>query len=217
MPALEQKKKLAEFSKYRDMKLYSNIALLFSYPSGSYDVIVNDLTSETEIYGKEASDTFIPVAEHFTRSTLSDLQEYYIRTFDVNATCYLDIGYVLFGEESKRGQFLLNMKSEQLKVNNDCGTEFADHLPNVLTLMPLIEDALFREELAVTILIPALKIMIENFKTGENIYKNMLSILVNILETDYKNSAFVPFEIITKELDCLSNYSCGKENACTKK
>ena len=199
------------------MNVYSDIARLFCYPKENYDVLINDLSSQIEVYGINAVNLFIPVAEHFVTNSLSELQEYYIRTFDVNATCYLDIGYVLFGEESKRGQFLLNMKSEQQKVNNDCGTEFADHLPNILTLMPLLEDALFREELAVTILAPALKLMSDNFKSTDNSYKNLIDILIIILETDYKNSSFLPYEIKTKELDCLSHYSCGKENAYTRK
>ncbi|MDP3432720.1 MAG: hypothetical protein Q8T04_07130, partial [Bacteroidota bacterium] len=121
------------------MQIYKNIAHLFNYPGGDYRQVVEKLISELQEYGQSAADDFQPVARHFTSNPISELQEYYIRTFDVNAACYLDIGYVLFGEESKRGQFLLNMKSEQLKAENECGTEFADHLPNVLTLLPKLE------------------------------------------------------------------------------
>ncbi len=193
------------------MKIYTHIAQLLNYPNGNYDKIVAQIRSELNEYGDEAVVGFSPVAIHFTLKPIAELQEYYIRTFDVNAFCYLDIGYVLFGEESKRGQFLLHMKSEQLKANNDCGTEFPDHLPNMLTLLPKIKDEIFREDLIVTMLLPALKHMLENFRTEENSYRNLLKILITVLETNYKDSEFVPYKINQKEIECAGAYSCGMD------
>ncbi len=193
------------------MKIYNQIAALFSYPKIEFQLVTVQLAAEFESYGQAAVDDFLPVASHFTSKQTSELQEYYIRTFDVNAACYLDIGYVLFGEESKRGQFLLNMKNEQLKAENDCGTEFADHLPNVLTLLPKIQDNIFREELVVSMLLPALKHMLENFRTEDNIYKILLKLLIQILETDFADSQFVPYQINQHEIDCAGAYSCGMD------
>lgn len=193
------------------MEIYTHIAQLFNYPGGDNLMAVEQLHLELPEYGESVVDYFLPVARHFTSSPVSKLQEYYIRTFDVNAACYLDVGYVLFGEESKRGQFLLNMKNEQLKANNDCGTEFADHLPNVLTLLSKIDDKLFREELVVTMLLPALKHMLGNFRTEENNYRNLLKILVELLETDFKDTSFEPYQINQKEIECAGAYSCGMD------
>lgn len=193
------------------MNIYTHIARLFSYPTSDFHSNTAQLAVEFLEYGQSAVDDFLPVARHFTSNQISELQEYYIRTFDVNAACYLDIGYVLFGEESKRGQFLLNMKNEQMKAENDCGTEFADHLPNVLTLLPKIEDKLFREELIVSMLLPALKHMLENFRTDENSYKGLLKLLVLVLESDFKDSVFVPYQINQHEIECAGAYSCGMD------
>jgi nitrate reductase assembly molybdenum cofactor insertion protein NarJ len=193
------------------MKIYTHIAHLFSYPTIDFHPVTAQLMVEFQEYGLSAADDFLPVVRHFTSNPTSELQEYYIRTFDVNAACYLDIGYVLFGEESKRGQFLLNMKSEQLKAGNDCGTEFADHLPNILTLLPKMEDHLFREELAVTMVLPALRHMLENFRTEENSYKKLLKLLVRVLETDFNDSEFVPYQINEREIECAGVYSCGMD------
>jgi nitrate reductase molybdenum cofactor assembly chaperone len=193
------------------MEIYSYIAQLFNYPNGDYLETVEQLQTELKKYGESHVDEFISVASHFTSNPISELQEYYIHTFDVNASCYLDVGYVLFGEESKRGQFLLNMKSEQLKANNDCGTEFPDHLPNVLTLLPKIEDHLFTEELVVTMLLPALKQMFGNFSKEDNNYRYLLKILIDLLETDFKDSSFEPYQINQKEIACAGAYSCGME------
>jgi len=193
------------------MKIYTHIAQLFTYPNSDFLSATEQLAVEFQEYGQSAVNDFLPVSQHFTSNPTSELQEYYIRTFDVNAACYLDIGYVLFGEESKRGQFLLNMKSEQLKAKNDCGTEFADHLPNVLTLIPKLEDGLFREELVVAMLLPALRHMLENFRTEENSYKSLLKLLVMVLETNFKDSVFVPYQINQREIECAGVYSCGMD------
>jgi nitrate reductase assembly molybdenum cofactor insertion protein NarJ len=193
------------------MNIYKHIAAIFSYPIQDFQAVTTQLAAEFENYGQSAVDDFLPVARHFTSNSTAELQEYYIRTFDVNASCYLDIGYVLFGEESKRGQFLLNMRSEQQKAANDCGTEFADHLPNVLTLLPKIQDENFREELVVCMLLPALKHMLENFRTEENIYRILLKLLVFVLETDFRDSGFVPYQINQHEIDCAGAYSCGMD------
>lgn len=193
------------------INIYTHIARLFSYPTSDFHSTTAQLAVEFLEYGQSAVDDFLPVARHFTSNQISELQEYYIRTFDVNAACYLDIGYVLFGEESKRGQFLLNMKNEQLKAENDCGTEFADHLPNVLTLLPKIQDNIFREELVVSMLLPALKHMLENFRTEENSYKGLLKLLILALESDFKDSVFVPYQINQHEIECAGAYSCGMD------
>jgi nitrate reductase assembly molybdenum cofactor insertion protein NarJ len=193
------------------MQIYPLASRLFTYPSGDYQDVISQFGAALNPYGEGVLDGFRLIDRHFTGLPVSELQEYYIRTFDVNADCYLDIGYVLFGEESKRGQFLLNMKSEQLKANNPCGTEFADHLPNVLTLLPKMEDPLIREELVVALLVPALKHMAGNFRTGENTYLQLLNILIHVLETDYSGSLFEPFTINQEEIECASAYSCGME------
>lgn len=193
------------------MRAYSDFAKLFSYPIGDFEQEVEDLKNSLEKYGSDAVESFSLLATHFTTNQLSELQEYYIRTFDVNAFCYLDIGYVLFGEESKRGQFLLNMKSEQLKANNDCGVEFADHLPNMLTLLPKMEDLLFREELVITMMMPALKHMLDNFRTDDNYYKHLLILLVKVLEADFSNADFKPYTINQKEIENTGVYACGMD------
>jgi nitrate reductase assembly molybdenum cofactor insertion protein NarJ len=192
------------------MSIYNHLAKLFSYPDGTQKDVIDELLESLGTYSGTA-EKFAPVATHFSTQPVSELQEYYIRTFDVNAACYLDIGYVLFGEESKRGQFLLYMRSEQKMANNDCGTEFADHLPNVLTLLPKMEDAVLREELVVTLVLPSLKHMLNNFRTETNIYRILLEILSQILQEDFSGSAFEPYQINQKEIECQGIYSCGMD------
>lgn len=92
-----------------------------------------------------------------------DLQELYTRTFDVQALTTLGVGYVLFGDDYKRGALLSNLNREHNDADNDCRGELADHLPNVLRLIPKLKDQNLVDELVEHILVPALMLMIREF------------------------------------------------------
>ena len=145
-----------------DFKHYTIIANLFRYPT---EKLLDDaLETISVLSGKypEQAEVVKSFIENFSPLTLHQKQEYYIKTFDIQAVCFLDIGYVLFGEDYKRGDFLVQMKQEQREAQNDCGVELSDHLPNVLTLLSKTREK-FAEELIATICIPALDEMINKF------------------------------------------------------
>lgn len=97
-------------------------------------------------------------------------EEIYTRTFDVQAITTLDVGYVLFGDDYKRGELLVNLNKEHTKAGNDCATELADHLPNLLRLLDKVNNKDFKDDLIYLIIKPALKKIINEFK-NRNIEK----------------------------------------------
>ena len=113
--------------------------------------------------------------EHFLdampENTL-DLQELHTRTFDVQSLTTLDIGYVLFGDDYKRGALLSNLNQEHHRAENDCRGELADYLPNLLRLIPKLRDEELLDELVEQILVPALMLMIREFDTERIARKN---------------------------------------------
>jgi nitrate reductase assembly molybdenum cofactor insertion protein NarJ len=109
-----------------------------------------------------------------------------LKTFDVQAICYLDIGYVLFGEDYKRAQLLVNLQNEHQKAGIDCGTELGDHLPNVLSLLSKTDDPDFAEELGFIVTTPAIRFMLIKFKDiKNNYYKVLLEVLYAFLQRDF--------------------------------
>ena len=151
-----------------------------------------------------------PFIKHLRDNPLAFQQEYYISTFDVQALCFLDVGYVLFGEDYKRGNFLVHMKREQEKAANDCGCEMPDHLPNILTLIPKLEDREFAEELVVSLLIPAIQEMIVKFGSNKNLYRDLLELLAAIMEMDFPGSKFERFKFVTQgKTDLLNGRPMG--------
>jgi nitrate reductase assembly molybdenum cofactor insertion protein NarJ len=93
------------------------------------------------------------------------MQELFTRSFDVQAATTLDIGYVLFGDDYKRGILLANLNREHRNASIDTGTELGDYIPNLLRLMAVIEDEEVLHDLAYAILGPALLEMIGEFST----------------------------------------------------
>lgn len=191
------------------MIIYQHIAALFQYPGLPVEKNCAFIQDYLIKHQPQEAEVFQTIALHFTNKTLSEQQEYYIRTFDVNATCYLDIGYVIFGEDTKRGQMLLEMKREQDLAGNDCGTEFADHLPNVLNLLPKISDTEFCRELTMSLLMPAIKVMVENFKTENNIYKLLLNLLQDLLLHKYPDVSYEVIEQLSFKNTCYEHHGCS--------
>ena len=101
-----------------------------------------------------------------------DQQELHTRTFDVQSLTTLDVGYVLFGDDYKRGALLSSLNQEHQRASNDCGGELADYLPNLLRLIPKLEDREVRDELVEQILVPAVMLMIREFDPARIEKKN---------------------------------------------
>jgi nitrate reductase assembly molybdenum cofactor insertion protein NarJ len=150
---------------------YSHVAELFDFPGPEFAARGRALSGLLrENYPAAAIEV-----EHFLDAipdkTL-DLQELHTRTFDVQSLTTLDIGYVLFGDDYKRGALLSNLRREHAQAENDCGGELADHLPNLLRLIPKLKDQNLLDELVRQILVPALMLMIREFDAGRIEKKN---------------------------------------------
>lgn len=192
---------------------YQLLSKLFEYPT-------DELVSSAKLCRYLISDHYPQTLQIFDRfftwvldTPLHEMEEVYTKTFHIQAICYLDLGFVIFGEDYKRGEFLVNMKSEQLNANNDCGDELPDNLANVLTLLPKMKDDSLRDEMAVRVIIPALKKMLAEFESSRiklktkvlrkkhkaillegvkngNIYQNLLNTLLEIFEEDFGEVCF---------------------------
>ena len=192
------------------MEIYKYIADLFRYPT------VETLKSIQRVQAILAekdivlASKFEPFVEFHADTQMTRLEEHYIKTFDVQATCHLDIGYIVFGDDSKRGRFLYHMKEEQENAANDCGTDLADFLPNVLTLLSKTDNRELSEELTVSCLLPSLLKMNQKLESENSIFNIPLEILISLLKMDFNNSEYEAVKIGTKEKpNFLNHYVTG--------
>ncbi|HSE32303.1 MAG TPA: hypothetical protein VLA93_12100, partial [Pyrinomonadaceae bacterium] len=87
----------------KELSIYVDLADLFEYPE-------SNLARQIAVDGNtDLSESFTNFRAGIENFSLSNLQELYTRTFDLNPACALEIGYHLFGENYKRGEFLANL------------------------------------------------------------------------------------------------------------
>ena len=213
---------------------YRLIASLFEYPDAGYPDRVRQIKAFLDGHYPTAAAELGRFLDYLPADDLVAMQELYTRSFDVQAIATLDIGYVLFGDDYKRGELLANLNREHIAAKNDCGTELADHLPNILRLMSSLRDKELIEELAYAIVGPALLEMIGEFasdrleKKNESyrkhyktlietpavrveavtLYKLALKSLYEVLKQDFLRIETMPLK---RESDFLG--SVGRENA----
>ena len=153
---------------------YRILAPLFEYPDADFPGKVKEIFDHLNGRYSDAAAELGRFFELLPCDDLQAMQELFTRSFDVQAATTLDIGYVLFGDDYKRGILLANLNREHRKASIDTGTELADYIPNLLRLMAVIEDEEVLQDLAYAILGPALLEMIAEFST-ERIEKRDIS------------------------------------------
>lgn len=158
--------------KIKNLNHYSLISRLIDYPQIGFAEEVKDIQIFLDENYPEIAATLQSFTDLVAEVRIDEIQELHTRSFEVQAITTLDLGYLLFGDDYKRAELLVNLNREHQQTDNDCGTELSDHLPNVLRLLPRLEDEELRDELVKKLICPGLKKMIREFNPGNLKKKN---------------------------------------------
>lgn len=165
----------------RNLTHYQSLAALFDYPEVDYPAQVQKAYALlADRYPQAAAElqTFVEAVasggQLYTEEALDEIQEIFTRSFDVQAITTLGVGYVMFGDDYKRGELFVNLSREYADIGIDCGTELADHLPTVLRLIARWQDEDLVVELVEELLHPALHRMIAEFGSQRCEQRNKL-------------------------------------------
>jgi nitrate reductase molybdenum cofactor assembly chaperone len=163
------------------------LSRLLSYPDENYDTLVELLYLLVQNDLPEAAQGISKFGQFVEQCGKYELEENYTRTFDVNPSCALEIGWHLFGEDYMRGQFLVRMREELAKYKIPESTELPDHLTHVLAVvasMPEDEAHQFTH----SCVFPALHKMQASLDKNESPYRYLIRCLVLVLEHLFGNS-----------------------------
>ena len=183
---------------------YNKISNLFVFPQ--HDNYVSNV-KDVQQYLNETLPDIGKMLQPFTDVIGSvskyELEDLYLRTFEVQSITTLDIGYVVFGDDYKRGELLVNLNKEHKTYGIDCGNELADNLSNVLKLISVIEDVELLDDLINKIVAPALTTMIQGFgedqiAAKEKVYIKHHKTLLDKHEsfTIYKHALFALYKAL---------------------
>lgn len=152
------------------LRHYEELAPLFEYPDAEYRGRVWSAHASLASAYPGAADRLVSLAAALpggpgalAPAALAELQEIYTRSFDVQAITTLSVGYLVFGDDYKRGELLANLNREEHDAGVDPGVELPDHLPNVLRLMARWSEQELVAELVEEIVRPAVQRMIAEF------------------------------------------------------
>ena len=88
------------------------IAELFEYPAAGYREHLESAAASIARTDAAAAEHVQAFADAVRGRSLSEMEELYIQTFDLNPDACLDIGWHLFGEDYARGEFLVKLRQE---------------------------------------------------------------------------------------------------------
>jgi nitrate reductase molybdenum cofactor assembly chaperone len=152
---------------------YEAFAALFDYPDADYAAKVWAAQRKVAGHCPEAA-AALEVFAATLPDRVTEIQEIFTRSFDVQAITTLSVGYLLFGDDYKRGELLANLNREHRTAGVDCGRELSDHLPNVLRLMARWSDRELVTELVQEVVRPAVERMVAEFGPARMEQRNSL-------------------------------------------
>ena len=118
---------------------YASLARMLDYPKG-VEGIVDDCDSVCRILQTiNIESPLEPFGRFVETSALARLQEEYVATFDFNPTVALYLGHHLFGDNRKKGTYLVRLKQEFGRFGfTPSGNELPDHLPLLLGFLAFL-------------------------------------------------------------------------------
>jgi nitrate reductase molybdenum cofactor assembly chaperone len=190
---------------------YVRLADMFTYPDANFAreaLEIQEFLDETCV---EAGEELREFTEYAKQASRAELEELFTRSFDVQAVTTLDLGYVLFGDDYKRGELLVKLNAEHNEAGVDCGTELSDHLPNMLKLLNAMQKPELREELVNKIIAPALRKIISEFAPDKvekknAVYEKNLKTLIERSEqygTIYQKPLRALFTVMERDFDII--------------
>ena len=111
---------------------YDSLARMLDYPAGKDEMLADHGNAGRFLRKSEIESPLEPFGRFVETSALARLQEEYVATFDFNPVVALYLGHHLFGDNRKKGAYLIRLKQEFGRHDfAPSGPELPDHLPQI--------------------------------------------------------------------------------------
>jgi len=155
------------------METCDGLARLLEYPGEGYIETTLRCLETMRLADAEAASCLEAFAGTVRNLSTEQLQELFIQTFDLNPACVLEVGWQLFGDDYKRGEFLVRMREELRAHELAESGELPDHLTHVLRLVARME-AEEAGAFASLFVLPAVEKMLAGLSGKHNPFENIL-------------------------------------------
>ena len=171
-----------------ETELLYSLASVLEYPTEDWYGTLERCKALSLLADRAGNEHFAEFCREIHELPLVELQELYTRNFDLNPVCALEVGYHLFGEDYKRGEFLARLRESENPYELGQAMQLPDFLPVVLRLMCKLDDAEERAGMIGYCLIPALNKMTEAFAKKTNPYGHVIRFVLETLKQIAENS-----------------------------
>jgi nitrate reductase delta subunit len=114
-------------------ELYTSLARMLDYAQEKKSLLSALGVAQGYLVDERLACSLAAFGEFVTTSTLAEIQEEYVATFDFNPSVAPYLGHHLFGDNQKKGEYLIALKGEyRLHGYTPLGNELPDHLPLIL-------------------------------------------------------------------------------------
>ena len=119
--------------------LYASLARMLDYPHEK-ESLLSALGVVRDCLGNERPGCSLTLFGEFVAGhALAEIQEEYVATFDFNPTVAPYLGHHLFGDNQKKGAYLIALKGEYGRHGYiPLGNELPDHLPLILRFLAFL-------------------------------------------------------------------------------
>lgn len=162
-----------------DGDLYRLFARLLEYPKPGMAGLVSQVIAKLEPSSPKAADLLSSFLQFVEQASPEQIEEIYIKTFDLQGVCCLYVGHYLFGETYKRSWFMSRLNREYRFWSYSFGNELPDYIPVVLGFLALGHQYEFSQTLLDEGLIPSMKKISDEL--SENIGNPFLHVIQAIL------------------------------------
>ena len=159
------------------------VATLLSYPDA--DATPELLAACTLLEGVEGLDEAARDFRAFVEENEPTRREERFTTdFDINPKCTLELGWHLYGEDYKRGSFLVDMRGLMAAVGIEETPELPDHMTHALRVLDRL-PAPKSDQLSTEYIQPALAKMLEGYDETESPWHPLLVAVLKTLEATF--------------------------------
>ena len=150
---------------------YRHLSSLLEYPSPALTARVSSCLDWLESVNSQAAAWLRKFQTHVEQTALTQLEEIYSATFDLQPKCVPYAGYHLFGENYQRGAFMVKLQEQYRCYGFSWGNELPDHIAVILRFMSVLPDPEAARVMREDCLIPVFqKIMAGFAKEDRSIY-----------------------------------------------
>ena len=116
---------------------YDALARMIEYPDNKQG-LQSDCDTVSSFMNEQCKDrhSILPFADFMSASSLAQLQEEYVATFDFNPATAPYLGHHLFGDNQKKAVYMVMLKQEfERRGYTPTGVELPDHLSVLLAFL----------------------------------------------------------------------------------